>query len=73
MSSAHLESVRRYRSDPEKASRERARNRAANRALHRLANCYPDTFAELCNEEREKGGLPPLGEAPVGRPPRGAA
>lgn len=45
-------------------------NRARTRAKTRLTDMYPKTFRSLLDEEREKEGLPPVGQARVGRPPK---
>lgn len=65
------EYMRKYRAEnPERWDVHRARQRATSRALYRLANEYPEAFEKFANEERAKEGLPPLGDTPVGRPPR---
>jgi hypothetical protein len=44
-----------YRDDPDRRAQVRARTAAAERAYSRLAHMYPDDYAALYAEEKERG------------------
>lgn len=64
---AHAAKMREYRAKTgdENGKRER---QSRNRAYRVVARMHPDEFAAILDAEREKVGLPPVGQLPVGRP-----
>lgn len=67
--SAKAEAKRRWREqNPDGYAKELLATRALSRALRRLGRLHPVDLSRLVDEERQKLGLDPVGDSPLGRP-----